>query len=51
MGPPKCFCPTGVLTLTTGRRPQLAGLRAATVNLGVWITLALYAIDGLADVL
>ena len=48
---PKGFWIAHAITITTGIGLQLLGLYAVAVTFGAWITLALYAIGGLAVVL
>ena len=48
---PKGFWIAHAITITTGIGLQLLGLYAVAVTFGAWITLALYAVGGLAVVL
>ncbi len=47
----QAFWITRAITTTTGVGLQLAGVYAAWVTFGAWITVALYAVAGLALVL
>ena len=48
---PKAFQIARGITVSTALAVQLAGLYATTITFGVWITLGLYAVGGLAIVL
>ena len=48
---PKAFRVARVLTFTMAFALQLAGLYAAVVTFGAWVTLGLYGTGGLAIVL
>ena len=48
---PKAFRIARGITVSTAVALQLAGLYAATITFGVWITVGLYAVGGLAIVL
>ena len=48
---PKAFRIARGITVSTAVALQLAGLYATTITFGVWITLGLYAVGGLAIVL
>ena len=48
---PRSFWIARAITTTTGLGLHLAGLYAALVTFGAWITVALYAVGGLAAVL
>ena len=48
---PKAFWIARGITVSTAVALQLAGLYAVTITFGVWITLGLYGVGGLAVVL
>ena len=48
---PQAFWIARGITVSTAVALQLAGLYAATITFGVWITLGLYGVGGLAIVL